>query len=111
AVGTEPREAEIGEAGLPGSEQLPAAAEVEVDLGELEAVRRLDERLEAGARGVGQLLLRARDEQGVGLLRPTPDPAAQLVELREPEAIGFLDDHDRRVWDVDADLDHGRRDE
>ena len=46
-----------------------------------------------------------------GLLGAAPDAAAKLVELREPEAIGLLDDHDRRVRDVDADLDHGRRDE
>ena len=52
-----------------------------------------------------------RDEQAVRLLRPAPDPAAELVELREAEAVGLLHDHDRRVRDVDADLDHGRRDE
>src|SRR5436190_1994231 len=39
------------------------------------------------------------------------DAASQLVELREPEAICLLHDHDRRVRDVDADLDHGRGDE
>ena len=39
------------------------------------------------------------------------DAAAQLVQLREAEAIGVLDDHHRRVRHVDADLDHGRRDE
>jgi hypothetical protein len=33
------------------------------------------------------------------------------VELCEPEAVGLLDDHDRRVRDVDADFDHRRRDE
>ena len=33
------------------------------------------------------------------------------MELRQAEAVGLLDDHDRRVRDVDADLDHGRRDE
>ena len=33
------------------------------------------------------------------------------MELREAEAVGLLDDHDRRVRDVDADLDHRRRDE
>ena len=60
---------------------------------------------------VRELLLRAGDEQAVRLLRPAPDPAAQLVELREPEAVGLLHDHDRRVRHVDADLDHGRRDE
>ena len=88
-----------------------AAAQVEVDLGELEAVGRLDERLEARLRGLGQLLLRARDEQAVRLLRAAADAAAQLVELREAEAVGLLDDHHRRVRDVDADLDHRRRDE
>ena len=62
-------------------------------------------------RRFGQLLLRPRDEQAVRLLRPAPDAAAQLVELREPEAVGLLDDHHRRVRDVDADLDHRRRDE
>ena len=73
--------------------------------------RRLDERLEARLRGVGQLELRPRDQQAVGLLGAAADPASELVELREPEAVGLLDDHDRRVRDVDADLDHGRRDE
>ena len=33
------------------------------------------------------------------------------MELREPEAVGFLNDHDRRVRDVDAHLDHRRRHE
>ena len=33
------------------------------------------------------------------------------MQLREPEAVGLLHDHDRRVRDVDADLDHRRRDE
>ena len=42
---------------------------------------------------------------------PAPDAAAQLVQLREPEAIGVLDHHRGRVRDVDADLDHGGRHE
>ena len=58
-----------------------------------------------------QLLLRPRDEQAVRLLRPAPDAAAQLVKLREAEAVGLLDDHHGRVRDVHADLDHRRRDE
>src|SRR5919206_500998 len=33
------------------------------------------------------------------------------MQLGEPEPVGLLDDHDRRVRDVDADLDHGRRHE
>ena len=40
-----------------------------------------------------------------------PDPAAQLVQLGDAEALGTLDHHHRRVGDVDPDLDHGRRDQ
>src|SRR5690606_29741770 len=34
------------------------------------------------------------------------DPATQLMQLRQPEPFGVLYHHDRRVGDVDADLDH-----
>ncbi len=34
------------------------------------------------------------------------DPAPQLVQLREAEAIGVDDEHDRCVGHVDADFDH-----
>ena len=37
------------------------------------------------------------------------DPAAQLVELREPEALGALDEHHGRLGNVEADLDDRRR--
>src|SRR4051812_20314227 len=40
AVGAEAREAQVGEPGLARAEQLALAADVEVDLGELEAVGR-----------------------------------------------------------------------
>ena len=39
------------------------------------------------------------------------DAAAQLVKLRQAEAFGVLDHHDRRRWHVYADLDHGGGDE
>ena len=107
----QPREPEIREPGLPRAEQLTLAADLEVPFGELEAVGRLHHRLETVVGDVGELLLRARDEQAVRLLRPAPDAAAELVELGEAEAVGLLHDHDRRVRDVDADLDHRRGDE
>src|SRR5262249_55317955 len=43
--------------------------------------------------------------------RAAPDPAAQLVQLREPEPLGMLDHHHGRFWHVDADLDHGGGDQ
>ena len=46
AVGAQAREAEVGEAGLARAEQLALAADVEVDLGQLEAVGRPDQRLQ-----------------------------------------------------------------
>ena len=47
---------------------------------------------------------RGRHEGRVRLVRPPADAPAELVELREPEPVGRLDDHDARPGDVDADL-------
>src|SRR3954451_23986005 len=105
------RELQIRQAGLPRAEQLAAAAKLEVDLRQLEAVGRAHERFETLDGGVGQVLARARDQKAVRLLRSAADASAQLVQLREAEAVGFLHDHDRCVRDVDADFDHRRRDQ
>ena len=51
------------------------------------------------------------EQNAVRLLRPAPHAAAQLVQLREAEAFGVLDEHDRCVRDVDPHLDHGGRHE
>ena len=61
-------EAEVGEPGLARAEELALAPELEVALGELEAVGRVDERLQPLLRVVGELLARPRDEQAVRLL-------------------------------------------
>ncbi len=71
---------------------------------ELEAVGVLGER--AQPRGG----LRA-EQQADRRVLAAPDAAAQLVQLADAVALGALDEHDRRVGDVDADLDHRRRDE
>ena len=63
-VGPEAGEAQVAEARLARAEQLPLAPQLEVPLGELEPVGRLDERLEPRLRGVGQLELRPRDRAG-----------------------------------------------
>src|SRR5215210_5279185 len=80
AVPPEPREFQVGEAGLARPEQLALAAKLEIDLGEREAVRRVDEGLKAPLGFFGQILLRARDEQAVRLLATASDPPPQLVE-------------------------------
>src|SRR5204863_4830432 len=81
SVRSQARELELGQARLAGAEQLAFASDLEVLLRKLEPVRRVDERLEPLLRVVGQLLLRARDQQAIRLFGATSDPAPQLVEL------------------------------
>src|SRR5262249_35062997 len=101
-------EAKIRPARLPRPEQRARAPQLEVSLRQLEPVGRVDERLEPLLCDISQLLLRARDQEAVRLLGAATAPASQLMKLGEPKAVGFLHDHDRRVGDVDTDLDHGR---
>src|SRR3954471_134333 len=55
-----------------------------------------------------RIRLGVAEEDAEGLVAPTPDPAAELMELGEAEALRPLHQHHRGVGDVDADLDHGR---
>ena len=41
----------------------------------------------------------------------SPDPSAQLMQLRQPEALGMFDHHDRGIRHIDSDLHHRRRDQ
>ena len=78
-------------------------------LGDDEAVGRVGQRLEPLAALVGQRILIQQDAER--LVRTAADAAAQLVQLRQAEPLGVLDQHDRGVRDVDADFDHRRRDQ
>src|SRR6185503_4770976 len=51
------------------------------------------------------------EQNAVTPLAPAPDPATQLVQLRQTESFRVLDQHDGRIRDIDPDLDHRRRDE
>ena len=108
---TKPDEPEIGVAGLARTQELTLAPDLEIALGELEAVRGGHHRLEPLHRALGELLAWPRDEQAVRLLGPSADASTQLVELREAEPVRLLDDHHGRVRHVHADLDHRGRDE
>ena len=50
-------------------------------------------------------MFRGRHKKHPGGLLAATDAAAQLVKLRETEAVGVLHDHDGRVGDVHAHLD------
>ena len=56
-----------------------------------------------------QRLLGGIEHVGEGALARAPDPAADLVRLREAELVGALDDQRVRLRDVEARLDDRRR--
>ena len=89
-------EAEFRQAALPRAEDLAAAAQAQILLGDAEAVLGLahdrEPRLRAVSPSGGGV-----EQQAGGRPVAAPDPAAQLVKLGEAEALGVLDHHDRRV--------------
>ena len=42
---------------------------------------------------------------------PAPDAPAELMQLRQTETLGILDQHDGGVGNIDAHFDHGRADQ
>ena len=86
----------------------PFAAQVEVDLGELEPVGRLHEGVEPGLRTLGGAVV---DQPAHRLGRATTDASSELMQLRDAEPARVEHHHHGRVRNVDADLDHGRCDE
>ena len=88
--------------------RLPAPRRREILLGDVEAVERSAHDLERARAPADRCV---REEDAEGPMRSAPDPPAQLVELRQAEALGVLDEHHARVRHVDPDLDDRRRDE
>ena len=96
------------------AEQFAGAAYLEV-LGRkrearAEVFQRLD-RLEPLARVVGQRRHGRREQVGKGAVMGAPDAPAQLVQLREPETVGAVDQDGVGRRHVDAGLDDGRADQ
>ena len=85
-------------AGLLVAEQIAGAADVQVVRGELEAgaelVQALDD-VQPALGGLAQLLLGRQGEVGVAAHLAAADAAAQLVQLRQAEAVGAV--HDQGV--------------
>src|SRR6185437_11665926 len=92
-------------AGLAGAEEFAGAAKFEVELGDVEPVlcshHLVETALSFGcdvSGGVGH-------EHAVGFRGTAADASAELVELREAEALSVFYDHDVSVGHVYADLD------
>jgi len=109
AVAQEVGDSELGQAGLAGAEELARAALGEVEFGQGESVLRLDHCVEAK---LGLFSYVASGHQyAEALRRSAAYAAAELVHLREAEALCVVDDHDGGVGDIDADLDDGGGDQ
>ena len=103
------RDAIAGQAALPDAEHVAFAAQPQILLRDPEAVGGFADHLQPRLRHFAQRLV-IEQQAGRGL-RAAADPAAQLMQLREAKALGVLDHHDGRGRHVDADLDHGGRDQ
>ncbi len=93
---------------LADTEDVAGAAEFEIGFGDAKTVGRFFEGGEAFQAfrlgGVGE-------EKAIALKFSARDAAAQLVQLRQAEAIGIENRHERGVRDIDADFDDGGGDE
>ncbi|CAB4849628.1 unannotated protein [freshwater metagenome] len=108
-------EPDIGDmAALLATKEIARAADLEV------LHRHGHARAEIGVRGnrgepvmggVRERLLGRVEEVRITALAATSDPAAQLVQLRQTERIGTIEDEGVGIGDVQAALDDRRRDE
>src|SRR5499433_1196058 len=101
AVAQEIRDAELRKTRLARAEEIARAAQLEVGLRDAKAIVRRRHGVDAAARLLGS---RSREEDAVALPRSPPHPATKLMQLREAEALGMLDEHHGGVGHVDADL-------
>ena len=98
--------------GLLAAEQVPGAADLQVLQRDVHAGADLGVLRHRGqplVRGLGQRLLRRVEEVRVRPLPAAADPAAQLVQLRQPGGVGPVHDQRVRVRDVEPGLDDRRR--
>ena len=96
---------------LLGAEQVAGAADLEVAKGDLETLPELvqpGDDVQPLVRLLGQRAARVVEEVGVRAPPGPADAAPQLIELRQPEAVGALDDDRVDVRDVEARLDDRR---
>src|SRR6266508_871669 len=95
AVRLDAGDAEARHTGLPRAENVAFPAPPEIFLGDAKAVLGLAHDVEPGLGGFTQRSL--VEEEAGRMLAAAPDPPAQLMELRQPEALGMLDHYDGRL--------------
>src|SRR4029077_8149020 len=90
---------------LARAEEFAGAAELQVALGNFETVGRCYHSFDSLAR-IPRDGMR-RNEDALGFFGAAADAPAELVNLRESETIGMLDNHHSGVWNIHANFDHG----
>src|SRR6266700_5589927 len=85
---------------LARAEKLSRTAELEIGFSDLESIGCAHHGLEPRAGFISQA--GRRHQNAVRLPRATANPPAELMQLREPEALRVFDDHHRRVRHVHA---------
>ena len=94
------------------AEQVARTTDLEVAHRDLEAgaeLRVFADGFEALFRDLGEDFALAERQIGVGMAARTADAAAQLMELREAEFVGVLDNEGVAVGHVHSGLDDGGR--
>ena len=94
------------------TEKASRAADLEITHRDLKArakTCKLLHRLQALLRRFAEHLIAPIREVGKRHLRRAADASAHLIELREPKAVGIVDDDCIRVGDINAVLDDARR--
>ena len=102
------------EPALLGAEQVAGAAQLHVQRRDLEARPELGvalQRLDAASGLVAELARRRHQEVAVGAFRRATDSTAELIELRQAEHVGAIDDDGVGARDVEAALDDRGRDQ
>ena len=98
-------------AGLRPTQEVAGTSDLEVTLGHGQARAQLGvrgDRLEALVRGLGERLVARVEEVRVGAFAASSDAPAQLMQLRQAEGVGAIDDKGIRVGDIQARLDDSR---
>ena len=96
------------------AEDVAGAADLEIAHGDFHAAAiaaRFDESVEPFAGGFREVGVFRNEEIGIGGAVPSPDAAAELIEVGEAIGVGPVDEDGVGIGDVDAVFDDGRGEE
>ena len=90
------------------AEHIARAAQFPVRFGHFKPVRRSFQNGELRRSLLG---LAGAQQDAKRFVFAAADPAPKLVQLGETESLGVFNQHNSRIWHIDADLEHSRADQ